>query len=130
MDLARRVGCNQVSPWFGHDGFDYILQADYVRAWDLLVEGLTECADHDHGVKVAVEFKVKEPRTHAFVGSTAKALLLAQEVNRPNVGSTWTSGMPCSDTNPWRNRSPCSHGSATGSSTCTSTTTTGRGTTT
>ncbi len=86
MDLARRVGCGRVSPWFGHDGYDYILQTDYVRAWDRLVEGLTACADHDPGVKIAVEYKVKEPRTHAFVGSTAKALLLAQEVNRANVG--------------------------------------------
>ncbi|MEW5816682.1 MAG: TIM barrel protein, partial [Spirochaetota bacterium] len=39
MDLAAKTGCNQVSPWFGHDGYDYIFQADYIKAWDLLVEG-------------------------------------------------------------------------------------------
>jgi sugar phosphate isomerase/epimerase len=86
MDLAARTGCNRVSPWFGHDGYDYILQADYARAFDRLVEGVRECADHDPRVKVAVEFKVREPRTHAFIGSTAKALLLVQEVDRENVG--------------------------------------------
>ncbi len=86
MDLAARVGCNQVSPWFGHDGYDYIMQADYARAFDQLVEGVRECADHNPQVKVAVEFKVKEPRTHAFISSTSKALLLVREVDRPNVG--------------------------------------------
>jgi sugar phosphate isomerase/epimerase len=86
MDLAARVGCNQVSPWFGHDGYDYILQANYIRAWDLLVEGVRECAGHNPKVRLAIEYKVKEPRTHAFIGSTAKALLLVQEVGLPNVG--------------------------------------------
>ncbi len=86
MDLAARVGCNQVSPWFGHDGYDYILPADYARAFDLIVEGLRGCADHNRQVRIAVEFKAKEPRTHAFIGSTAKALLLVNEVDRENVG--------------------------------------------
>jgi xylose isomerase len=86
MDLAARVGCNRVSPWFGHDGYDYILQADYERAFDQLVDGVRRCADHNPQVKVAVEFKAKEPRTHAFLGSTAKVLLLVREVDRDNVG--------------------------------------------
>lgn len=86
MDLARQTGCNQVSPWFGHDGFDYVFQLDYAAAWDQLVEGLIECADYDPKVKVAVEYKQREPRTHALVSNLAKCLLLLQEVNRPNVG--------------------------------------------
>jgi sugar phosphate isomerase/epimerase len=86
MDLAHRVGCCRVSPWFGHDGWDYVFQADYRRAWDLLVEGLAAVADHDPGVKVAVEYKPREPRTHAFVSDLAKSLLLVQEAGRANVG--------------------------------------------
>ena len=29
MDLAASTGCNHVSPWPGHDGWDYVFQADY-----------------------------------------------------------------------------------------------------
>lgn len=43
-------------------------------------------ADHDPQVRVAVEYKQREPRTHALVSNLAKCLLLVQEVNRPNVG--------------------------------------------
>jgi xylose isomerase len=86
MDLAAMVGCNQVSPWFGHDGFDYVFQSDYIKEWDMIVEGLIECADYRPDVKIAVEYKVREPRMRAHVNSLGTALLLVQEVNRPNVG--------------------------------------------
>ncbi|MFQ3621784.1 MAG: sugar phosphate isomerase/epimerase family protein, partial [Spirochaetales bacterium] len=86
MDLAEQIGCNMVSPWFGNDGYDYILQLDYLKSWDLMVEAVRTCADHNPKVRIAIEYKVKEPRTHAFLSSTAKALLLIDEVNRPNVG--------------------------------------------
>ena len=86
MDLAHRTGCTQVSPWFGHDGYDYVFQLDYARAWDQLVEGLIERADHDPEVRIAVDCKLREPRTHVVVSNLAKCLLLVQKVNRPNVG--------------------------------------------
>ena len=86
MDLARQTGCNQVSPWFGHDGYDYVFQLDYSAAWDQLAAGLIECADRDLKVKLAVEYKQREPRTHPLVSNLPKCLLLLQEVNRPNVG--------------------------------------------
>ncbi|MEW5815763.1 MAG: TIM barrel protein, partial [Spirochaetota bacterium] len=60
--------------------------------WDLLVEGLLECADYNPAVRIAVEYKAKEPRTHCFVGSLAKALLLVKEVNRKNVGVNLDAG--------------------------------------
>jgi len=86
MDLAEKIGCNMVSPWFGNDGYDYILQLDYLKSWDLMVEAVRICADHNPRVKIAIEYKIKEPRTHAFLNSMAKTLLLIDEVNRPNVG--------------------------------------------
>jgi len=88
MDLAREVGCEIVSPWFGQDGYDYSFQADYIRVWDWIVEGLLECADYLPEVKIAVEYKIKEPRTHCFIGTVGKVILLIQEVNRDNVGVT------------------------------------------
>jgi len=86
MDLAAKVGCNQVSPWFGHDGFDYVFQSDYIKEWDWIVGGLIECADYRPDVRIAVEYKPREPRMHAHINSLGTALLLIKEVDRPNVG--------------------------------------------
>lgn len=86
MDLAASTNCNHVSPWFGHDGWDYVFQVDYIKQYDWIIEGLIECADHNPNVKISVEFKPKEPRTHITVNSTAKTLLLVNEVNKANVG--------------------------------------------
>jgi len=88
MDLAAQIECNTVCPWLGQDGYDYSFQMDYLKAWDRLIEGLRECADYLPTVKIAVEYKIKEPRTHCFVGTVGKAILLAKEVNRKNIGVT------------------------------------------
>lgn len=86
MKLAKESRCNLVSPWFGQDGYDYCFQADYIKSWDRIVEGLISCADYLPEVKIAIEYKVKEPRTHCFISSIGKVILLVKEVNRPNVG--------------------------------------------
>ena len=86
MDWAVKVGSPAVSVWFGQDGYDYPFQADYDRAWTWLVEGLSACADYNPAIKVAIEYKIKEPRTHCFVGTVGNALLLIQACAKPNVG--------------------------------------------
>lgn len=86
MELAQESGCNLVSPWFGQDGYDYCFQADYIKSWDRIVEGLIGCADYLPEVKIAVEYKIKEPRTHCFIGTVGKVILLVKEVDRANVG--------------------------------------------
>lgn len=86
MDWAAGMGCEKVDVWPGQDGFDYAFQADYVAAWRWLVEGIRECADHRQDVEVCIEYKIKEPRTHCFVSTAAKTLLLVEEIGRPNVG--------------------------------------------
>ena len=59
----------------------------FPRAWDLLIEGTIECADHVPDVKIVVEYKPKEPRTHCFIATVGKTLLLLSKVNKPNVGA-------------------------------------------
>jgi xylose isomerase len=87
MEWAAQMNCDVVDLWFGQDGYDYPLQADYGAAWDRLIEGTQECAEHLPGVKLVIEYKPKEPRTHCFVGTVGKTLLLLDKVNRPNVGA-------------------------------------------
>ncbi|APC09196.1 sugar phosphate isomerase/epimerase family protein [Neomoorella thermoacetica] len=88
MDVAARLGANQVNIWLGQDGFDYCFQVDYLKSWRWLVESLKEIAGYRSDVRVCVEYKPKEPRTHAFINNAAKALLLVQEVGLNNIGVT------------------------------------------
>ena len=84
MDWAAGVGCCYVDVWPGQDGYDYPLQADFTEAWKWLRDGVAECAAHRLDVKVLVEYKLKEPRTHCYVNSAAKTILLLQGLS--NVG--------------------------------------------
>ncbi len=85
MDWAAELDCPYVDVWPGQDGFDYSFQADYLEAWKWLREGLAACSEHNDKVRVLVEYKIKEPRTHCFVNSAAKVLLLLQGLDKIGV---------------------------------------------
>ena len=85
MDWGAELGCPYVDVWLGQDGFDYSFQADYIEAWKWIRDGLAQCADHNPKVKVLVEYKIKEPRTHCFVSHAAKTLLLLQGLDSVGV---------------------------------------------
>lgn len=87
MEWARQMDCKVVDLWFGQDGYDYPFQADYLSAWNRLIEGTIECAEHLPDVNLVVEYKPKEPRAHCFIGTVGKTLLLLERVNMPNVGA-------------------------------------------
>jgi len=87
MEWAKQMNCQVVDLWFGQDGYDYPLQADYPAAWDRIIEGTIECAEHVPDVRLVIEYKPKEPRTHCFIGTVGKTLLLIEKVNKPNVGA-------------------------------------------
>ena len=86
MDMAAQTGCNLIDVWLGQDGYDYPMQADYIWAWDAMVECMRECADHNPKVTIGMEYKVKEPRTHCFISTICKQLLLFEKVKRDNLG--------------------------------------------
>jgi sugar phosphate isomerase/epimerase len=87
MEWARQLNCEVVDLWFGQDGYDYPLQADYPAAWDRIIDGTVECAEHLPEVRLVIEYKPKEPRTHCFIGTVGKTLLLIEKVDKPNVGA-------------------------------------------
>ena len=84
MDWGAELDCPYVDVWPGQDGFDYCFQADYVEAWKWLQDGLARCAQHNDKVRVLVEYKPREPRTHCFVSHVGKTLLLLADLE--NVG--------------------------------------------
>ncbi len=88
MDIAAELGCDLLNLWPGQDGYDYCFQADYVEERDWLAEGIRECAKHRSDIRLALEYKIKEPRTHSYIGNVGNTLLLVQEVGLDNVGVT------------------------------------------
>ena len=85
MDWAAELGCPYVDVWPGQDGFDYHLQADYIESWKWLREGLAACAGHNNKVRMLVEYKPREPRTHCFVDHVGTVLLLLQDMKEVGV---------------------------------------------
>jgi xylose isomerase len=86
VDAARRLGAPTVKLWPGQDGFDYPFQADYRQLWTLAVDGVRTVAEMDDNVRVAIEYKAKEPRTHLSWSTAARTLLGIAQTGRDDVG--------------------------------------------
>lgn len=73
IDLAEEVRSNQVNLWFGQDGNDYAFQANYLKVWREMVEGVRKSADYAQGkdIEITIEYKMQEPRKHCMI-DTAK----------------------------------------------------------
>jgi xylose isomerase len=86
VDAARRLGAPTVKLWPGQDGFDYPFQADYRELWRLELEGVRAVAEMDPDIRVAIEYKTKEPRTHISLATAARTLVGIQQLGRDDVG--------------------------------------------
>lgn len=87
MEWAKQLHCEVIDLWFGQDGYDYPFQGNFQTAWDYLIDGTIECAEHLPEIKIVLEYKPKEPRTHCYLATVGKTILLMDKVNRPNVGA-------------------------------------------
>lgn len=85
-DVARKLGCGLLNIWPGQDGFDYLLCTDYdaYRGW--FAEALHEIASKSPDLRLAIEYKPKEPRCFSLAARMSDTLLVCQEVGLPNVG--------------------------------------------
>jgi xylose isomerase len=86
VDVAKRLGAPTVKLWPGQDGFDYPFQADYRTLWKLALDGVRTVADMDPGIRVAIEYKAKEPRTHLSWSTAARTLVGIESLGRDDVG--------------------------------------------
>jgi sugar phosphate isomerase/epimerase len=83
---AKLVGNPSVDLWLGQDGFDYPLQTNYSKQWDFAINNIRELADYNPKIRLTLEGKIREPRNRSLVDTTATALLMCMEIDRPNVG--------------------------------------------
>lgn len=86
MEITKKIGGNLVNLWPGQDGYDYPFESNYFNAWNTMINTLQELADYDPHIRLGLEYKLKEPRIHCFIGTIGKTILLSQATERPNVG--------------------------------------------
>lgn len=88
-DCGAALGTKELVVWSAYCGYDYCLQVDYVEMWKRIVDGFKEVCDARPETKVSLEFKPTDENTRFFaVPSTAAAMQLVREVDRPNMGLT------------------------------------------
>lgn len=88
LDVAREMRAHDVLFWPGQDGFDYPFQADYPECWKQLIDGIAEIAAHAPDVRIAIEYKPKEPRGQCFIRNAGTLLYILQKIGLPNIGAT------------------------------------------
>ena len=85
-DYAAFMGADVINVWPGQDGFDYALCTDYGRLYHDFLEGAVAVARHNPDIKVALEFKPREPRNRSLVDTYGTALLMCAESGVKNLG--------------------------------------------
>ena len=86
IDFAKEVDAGSVLLWLAHDGFDYPFQVDYRYGWKHLIESIIEIGEYDRNVKIAVEYKSKDPRQKQYISNVGKEMMLLNDVGLDNVG--------------------------------------------
>ena len=88
MDISVLLNAYKINLWPGLDGYDYLLQVNYLKKWETLIETIKECADYNPSVKISIEYKFKEPKNRCFVSDVGRLLYLIEKIDRVNVGAT------------------------------------------
>jgi len=86
LETAEALDADVSGIWLAHDGFDYILQVDYLRHWGMLVDAFREITAHRPNVRAAIEYKAKDPRHFCHISNMGTCLMLIDEVGAPNLG--------------------------------------------
>lgn len=86
VDLAAQLDADYVKFWPGQDGYDYPFQVDYRELRDRSIGGIGDVARTFPDVQFAIEYKLKEPRTHLFWSTAAQSVLAIHDMGVDNVG--------------------------------------------
>jgi xylose isomerase len=86
MDLCAELGSDLLTLWPGQDGYDYLFQADYIAARQWFVECVAKLCQARPEMRVGLEYKAKEPRTHSYVNTVGTTVLMAKATGCDNCG--------------------------------------------
>ncbi|NLA57466.1 MAG: sugar phosphate isomerase/epimerase [Firmicutes bacterium] len=85
---AEALGCSLVTTCPLNDGYDYLFEQDYWKAWHWMVETLQEAVEFRPDIKLSLEYKFADPRVRCFLGTAAEALAACQAVGSDAIGVT------------------------------------------
>jgi len=86
MDCCDELDGYNVLLWMAHDGFDYPFEDDYTMKWNWMFDALAEVAEYKPHIKLAIEYKTKEPRTHQHINTVGTAVAICEKLHKPNLG--------------------------------------------
>ncbi len=86
MELTKSFGSDLLTIWPGQDGYDYLFQANYLEERTHFQNCVTQLAKEYPDMRICLEYKIKEPRTHSYIGTVGTALLMANATGKENVG--------------------------------------------
>ena len=92
MDISAELGSYLVTVCPLMDGWDYNFQVDYTKQWEWLYETFSEAMAHRSDVRVGIEYKARESRTHISLPDAGTTLHLCDRVDAPNLGVTMDVG--------------------------------------
>lgn len=88
MDVAAALGTDKVTCCPLSDGYDYLFQADYQKAWKNMVSTFKEAARHRKDIRLSLEYKGSETRVNCYLDTAAKTMCMLEDIDEPNLGIT------------------------------------------
>ncbi len=88
IDIAADIGCDLISLWPGQDGYDYPFQGDFIKERTWFEEGVAACCEYNREMRIAIEYKPKEPRNRSYPSNVFSTLLMIREIGMDNCGVT------------------------------------------
>jgi len=88
MDVAAKLGVEKVTCCPLSDGYDYLFQVDYQKAWRNMVSTFKEAARHRRDIRLSLEYKGSETRVNCYLDTAARTLCMIHDIAEPNLGIT------------------------------------------
>jgi len=92
MDLAAELNAGMITCCPLIDGHNYNFEADYLKQWPWLEEGIGEAARHRSDVKISLEYKPNESRNYVILGDMGRTLWLCERLGFAHIGVTMDVG--------------------------------------
>jgi xylose isomerase len=84
--IVRALNGQYLKIWPGQDGWDYPFQVNHHDLWALALDGMRELAAANSDLRIAIEYKPREPRVKMTWDSAARSILGIQQIGLDNVG--------------------------------------------
>ena len=88
LDIAAELGTDMVTCCPLIDGHNYNFEADYLKQWPWLVEGIREGTNYRTDVRLSLEYKLNKSRNYNILSDASRVLYLCEILNKPHLGIT------------------------------------------